>query len=109
MALSLLGSLGEFDSTTELFTSYLERLESFFVANDIGQYATDASDAIKNAADKKRVAVLISIMGRKSYATLRDLCMPSTPKDKTFKELCETLQGHFKPKSLEVAGTYKFH
>jgi len=35
--------------------------------------------------------------------------MPSTPKDKTFKELCESLQAHFNPKSLEVAGKYKFH
>ena len=31
------------------------------------------------------------------------------PKDKTFQQLCELLQQHFKPKRLEVAESYRFH
>ena len=41
MAYSLLRSLGEFEPTTELFSLYLERLDQFFIANDIGQCAAD--------------------------------------------------------------------
>jgi len=36
MASSLLGSAGELDSSSESFTAYLERLDQFFIANDIG-------------------------------------------------------------------------
>ena len=31
------------------------------------------------------------------------------PKDKTFEELCELLQHHFKRKRLEIAESYRFH
>ena len=109
MAKAFLGSLGEYDATTELFASYLERLEQFFVANDVGMVAADAEDAVKKAADKKKVAVMISVIGKKPYNTLRDLCSPVSPKDKSFDELCTILKNHYKPRSLEVAGTYKFH
>ena len=58
----LFGVLGQFDPSTELFTAYSD-------------------------ADKKKVAVFISVIGKKSYATLRDLCSPDSPKDKSFSEL----------------------
>ena len=62
MAYSLLASIGDFERTTELFSSYLERLNQFFIANDIGQCAADATDSVRQAADRKKVAVLISVM-----------------------------------------------
>ena len=89
MAYSLLSSLGEFEPTTELFSSYLERLDQFFIANDIRQCAADATDAVRQAADKKKVAVLISAMGKTSENIFRDLCMPDSPKEKKFNELCD--------------------
>ena len=58
---------------------------------------------------RKKVAVLFTVIGKTSYNILRDLCMPESPKDKKFNELCDLLQSHYKPKSLEVAGTFKFH
>ena len=57
------------------------------------------------AADKKKVAVFISVMGKNTYAILRDLCSLDSPKDKSFSELCDKLKDHFKPKRLEVAET----
>jgi hypothetical protein len=101
--------VGEFDPSTELFTAYLERLEQYFIANSIGQCSPDATPALLTAADKKKVAVFISVMGRNSYATLRDLCSPASPKEKSFSELCDMLRDHYKPKRLEVAETYRFH
>ena len=80
----LFGVLGEFDPSTELFTAYSERLEQYFIANSIGQCPADATQEVLVAADKKKVAVFISVIGKKSYATLRDLCSPDSPEDKSF-------------------------
>ena len=109
MAAALIGTIGFYEPSLETFTAYLERLEQFFIANDIGQCAADATEAVKKAADKKQVAVIISVMGSKTYNTLRDLCSPTAPKDKSFAEICQLLKTYYKPKNLEVAGTYKFH
>ena len=95
----LFGVLGEFDPSTELLviTAYSERLEQYFIVNSIGQCPADATQEVLAAADKKKVAVFISVIGKKSYATLRDLCSPDSPKDKSFSELCEMLRTHYKP------------
>ena len=106
---ALIGSLGAFDPSLETFTAYLERLEQFYIANDIGQCAADATEAVKKAADKKKVAVIISVIGSKTYNTLRDLYSPLVPKEKSFSEICELLKSHYKPKTLEVAESFKFH
>ena len=77
-----LGSFGEFDPSSESFTAYLERLDQFFVANDIGKCADDATAAVVRAANQKKVAVMITVIGKKTYSTLRNLCSPENPKEK---------------------------
>jgi len=74
MALSLLGVIGEFELSSETFTVCSERLDQFFVANNIGSYPTDASEAVIAATAKKKVAVMISVIGKKTYGVFRDLC-----------------------------------
>ena len=54
MASPLLGSVGEFDPSSESFTAYLERRDQFFVANDIKKCADDATAAVVRAANQKR-------------------------------------------------------
>ena len=49
------------------FTDYIERLNSYFVANNIGQVTADASDTAKREADKRKVAVTISLIGKQTY------------------------------------------
>lgn len=56
--------LGEVDLSTELFTAYLERLEQYFNANSIGQCASDASQELLAAADKKSRCIF-SPVGKK--------------------------------------------
>ncbi|CAM1325660.1 Uncharacterised protein r2_g3452 [Pycnogonum litorale] len=87
----------------------LERLEQYFVANGIGELSDAPSDEAVRSADKKKVAVLISLVGKSAYTTLKDLCLPRLPKDKTYAELCSCLHEHFTPKVLEVAESYRFH
>ena len=52
---------------------------------------------------------MISVIRKKTYGTLRDLCSPENPKEKTFEAIIELLQEHFKPKRLDVAESYRFH
>ena len=102
-------SFDAFDANAETFDSYLERLQAYFQAMDIGQCDPDAANEVRTAADKKKTAHLISCVGRFTYGVLRDLCSPHKPSDKTFDELCVLLSNHFKPKKLEIAETYRFH
>ena len=102
-------SVGEFDPSSESFKAYLERLDQFFVANDNGKCADDASAAVVRAANQKKLAMMISVIGKKTHSTLRDLCSPENPKEKTFEALSEVLQQNFTPKRLEVAKSYRFH
>ena len=101
---ALIGSLGAFDPSLETFTAYLERLQQIYIANDIRQCPADATETVKKAADTKKVAVIISVIGGKTYNFLRDLCSPFVPKEKSFSEICELLKSHYQPKNLEVVG-----
>ena len=80
MASELLGASREFDPAAETLTVYAERLDQFFVANKIGIVPIDASAAITAAAENKEVAVLISVIGWKTYnlTVLRELCSPGS-------------------------------
>ena len=100
MATALISSTGAYESLLEMFTANLERLEQFLFANDIGQCAVNASEAVKGAADRKKVAVIISVIGSSTYNILRDLCSPAKPNDKSFTEICQLLQTHYKPRNL---------
>ena len=91
------------------FESYEERLEAYFTANDIGQVTEDNTDAEKKKADKKKVTHAIAVMGKATYDTLKDLCLPDKPTDKSFDEICRVLKDYYKPSVLVVAEAYKFH
>ena len=82
----------EFQLELESISAYLERVHLFFLTNDIG-------------ADKK-VAVLLSVIGAKTYTLLRSLALPQ---DKSFDELQQHLKHHFEPEPLVVAERFRFH
>ena len=91
----LLGHTNEFDSKKEMISAYLERVEMFFQANDIKA--------------EKRVPVLLSVIGAKTYMLLRNLLTPDIPKHKSFAELSTLLKGHYEPKPIVIAERYHFH
>jgi hypothetical protein len=101
------GGLEPFDGGD--YTDYSERLNSYFLANNIGQLEEGASEAAIQAADKKKVAVTISVIGKNTYSTLKDLCPPNLPSDKSYEQITTLLRGFYKSKVLEVAETYRFH
>ncbi|XP_070515388.1 uncharacterized protein [Cardiocondyla obscurior] len=74
---------------------YTERLELYFMANDI-------------AADKQ-VAVLLTKISAETYKLIRDLCAPAKPSEKTFAELTKLMKNHLLPKPSETMERCKFY
>ena len=57
----------------------------------------------------KQVAILLSVIGGKTYALLSDLLAPTKPAEKNLKDLEEALQTHFEPKPVVIAERFQFH
>ena len=89
------GHIEEFNPDKEQISTYLERLELFFVANEV--------------VDEKQVATLLSVIGGKTYALLRDLLAPDKPASKSLGQLKDTLRAHFEPKPVVIAERFQFH
>ena len=56
------GTLEPFDGADS--TDYSERLNAYFIAHNIGQVAADAREAANREADKEKVAVTNSVIGK---------------------------------------------
>jgi len=89
------GKIGEFNEQGEYIENYLERLDQYFLANDI--------------QDGKKAALLISTVGAKPYGIMKNILAPDPPSTKNYQTLCETLKGHYAPKPNEIAETYIFN
>eukprot|EP00731_Ephydatia_muelleri_P020882 Em0013g609a len=89
------GHIREFELGTESITAYLERVQLYFVANDV--------------ANEKKMAVLLSVIGSKTYVLLRSLLHPEAPKEKTFDQLAKTLKEHLEPKPQTIVERFHFH
>ena len=58
-----IGKIEAFDETNDDCNAYVERIEQYFIANEI--------------KDNKQVAVMLSLMGNKTYGLLRNLAAPA--------------------------------
>ena len=94
----LLRHLEEFCMKSGNISTYLDRVEQFFIANNIGC-----------GNQTKCKAILLSAIGEKTYRVLEDLCTPQKPSDKSLEEITQLLLEHFKPKYLVVAESFKFY
>ena len=90
-----LGTMDPFDPDTDSWPAYSKKLEQFFVANDI--------------ADSKKMAVLLTVIGTKAYALLRNIIAPEKPTSKEYDTLVEALRAHLDPKPIVIAERFKFH
>ena len=55
------------------------------------------------------MAVLLSVIGSKTYVLLRSLLHPEAPKEKTFDQLAKTLKEHLEPKPQTIVERFHFH
>ena len=85
MAAIAVGQISVFQSELESIagTVYLERVAQYFRANQI--------------PTERRVAVLLSVIGSRTYSLLRSLLHPVVPGDKTYEQLVTALQEHEAP------------
>ena len=90
---------------------YVERLEQYFIANEIGSLAVGVDDTAeaRETAQRKKVATFLTLVGPEAYRLLKSLLSPAIPASKTFPELIEVLGKHLKPKKLIVAERFRFH
>ena len=91
----VLGSLGEFDPKAEGISSYLERVQLYFEANSV--------------EDDRKVPVLLTVVGAKTYETLQSLLAPTRPREKSFIDLIEVLKRHFDPQPLVIGERFRFY
>lgn len=93
--MAFVGKVDEFDSANEDWEAYIERVELYCHANDV--------------EDEKKVSVLLSLMGAKTYNLLRNLLSPNKPSSKSFDDIVKILQSHLNPKPLVIAERFRFH
>ena len=75
----------------EEFSHYMKRLEFFFTINGI-------EDTPENAGRWR--AILLSVIGSKTYGFVRNLLTPNGPTDKTYSEIVGVLKNHFQSKQF---------
>ena len=90
------GTLGEFDSSREDWTSYSERLEQYFHANDV------------DSPEKQR-AILLSVCGASTYQLIWDLVAPAKPTSKSFDELVKLVKDHHQPPPSFIVQRFNFN
>ncbi|KAK2578564.1 hypothetical protein KPH14_012210 [Odynerus spinipes] len=74
---------------------YTERLELYFIANDVSA--------------EKQVAVLLTKIGAETNKLIRDLCAPVKPSEKKFADLVILVKNHLNRKPSETMERCKFY
>lgn len=88
------GQIREFSVKSGNWSSYIERLESYFLANKI--------------ADDVKLPTLIAVMGEEAYELLATLASPTKPASLTYATAVRYLQNHLQPKPSILAERYRF-
>ena len=84
------GSIGEFNPDAgHSIKSYLERMEVYFVANEIN--------------NDKKATVFLSLLGEAMYDLCRSLCLPALSSYKSYADLAGLLTKHLEPEPLIIA------
>ena len=106
-----IGRIEPYDGSSDL-EAYLERLEMYLVANDVAAVGiAGADEVVQLAAEKKKVATLLTLVGPETYLLLKSLVSPQRPVDLSFDEITARLKSHLTPRRLIVAEPerFKFH
>ncbi|KAK3791427.1 hypothetical protein RRG08_046579 [Elysia crispata] len=93
---SIIGSVSPFNETEDTWQAYAERLEHFFLANEIDSEA------------KKR-AVLLSSMGVEPYKLLSNLVAPRKAGECSYTEIVDVLKNHHNPRPSTIVQRFKFN
>ncbi|GFW26713.1 uncharacterized protein K02A2.6 [Trichonephila clavipes] len=84
-----------YDASVEDWSSYVERLESYFVVNGF--------------EDKMKVPAILSLMGATTYKLLKNLATPNIPSKLNYQDIVKLLSEHLNPKPLEITERFRFY
>lgn len=87
--------VGIYNPEVESWSTYHDRFELFC--------------QVRNVDSNKKVAFLLTEIGREVYGIVENLVSPEKPKNKTYKQLCQVLQQHFDPRKIVIAERFRFH
>ena len=90
------GQVSAFDPHKEEWVEYVERLELYFLANEI------------NDATKKR-AILLNAADPTTYRLVKTLAIPGKPTDLPFAEIVKKVKNHFNPKPSPIIKRFEFN
>ena len=95
-AAGLHGFVPSFEKGQEEWSEYIERLDHYFVANDIN-------------SDAKRKAILLNAVGAQTYRLIRTLMSPATLADVSLADIVAKAQAHFSPKPSVIVKHFEFN
>ena len=78
-----------FNLNKEPWTAYTERLHYYFIANEL-------------KSDEKKCAILLSVCGPETYATICSIVDVETLASTSYEDLTKCLQRHYDPKPLFI-------
>lgn len=87
--------LEEFDPKNDLVSSYIERAQLYFDAN--------------NVLEDKKVATFSSVVGKTKYQIIKNLVMPAMPRDKSLTDIVTVMKVHYEPKLLVISKRFNFN
>ena len=94
--MTTLGKIDEFVPATGDWTQYIERMNQFFIANEICE-------------EPGKKAILLSSGGAETYSLLRNLVATAKPSDKSYDELVRVMNEHQNSKTSVIMERYKFN
>ena len=94
--MAIQGTISAFDREVEEGQVYCERLEQYFLANNVG-----------NA--EKPLAILLSVCGPATYQLIRNLVAPEKPMDKSFSPIIKLMKEHHTTPLAATFQRFKLH
>ena len=90
------GTVTAFDRSKEDWTSYVERLDFYFAANDV-------------TTDEKKRAILLSACGASTYKLIRSLIEPDKLNSTPYTDITKSVKEHYDPKPSSIVQRHKFN
>ena len=90
------GAISQFDAKVEDFASYIERLNYYFIANDV-------------TTDQKKKSILLTVCGPTTFKLIRNLADAHQLEAKPYEEIVKMVKDHCDPKPSCIVQHFKFN
>nr|MCH9717641.1 DDE-type integrase/transposase/recombinase [Gammaproteobacteria bacterium] len=93
--MALFGTLGEYVEAQESWSQYADRMEQYFIANDI--------------PNPKKAPVFLATIGPAAFRIIGNLVAPKKPSEESFDRLIKVMSDFYNPSPLVTVQRYKFY